>query len=131
MAAEDDKLTAIDEPVGESFGYSFVNAKTEKGKKLCDEMSEFIRKIKASGELDAVLSKWQGADEASKIPPDFKSLPAKNGTLTYAAEGSYPPFSYYKGTKLAGIDLDLAVRFCEAYGYGLDVQIMFFDATLP
>ena len=131
MSAEDNSLTAVDEQIGKSFGYSFFYAKTESGKKLCDEMSEFIRKIKASGELDAVLSKWQGADEASKIPPDFKSLPAKNGTLTYAAEGSYPPFSYYKGTKLAGIDLDLAVRFCEAYGYGLDVQIMFFDATLP
>ncbi|MBQ9574120.1 MAG: transporter substrate-binding domain-containing protein, partial [Synergistaceae bacterium] len=131
MAAEDKTLTSVDEPVGKSFGYSFVYAKTEKGKKLCDEMSEFIRKIKASGELDAVHSKWQGVDESLKIPPDYKSLPAKNGTLTYAAEGSYPPFTYYKGTKLAGIDIDLAARFCEAYGYGLDVQTMFFDAMIP
>lgn len=131
MAAEDNELTAVDEPVGKSFGYSFVYAKTAKGRKLCDEMSEYIRKIKANGELDAVLSKWEGADEAAKIPPDFKSLPAKNGTLTYAAEGSYPPFTYYKGTKLAGIDIELAVKFCEAYGYGLNVETMFFDAMLP
>ena len=131
MAAEDNTLAYIDEPVGKPFGYSFFYAQTEAGKKLCDEMSEYIRKIKASGELDAILSKWQGADESAKIPPDFKSLPAKNGTLTYAAEGSYPPFNYYKGTKLAGIDIDIAVEFCRAYGYGLDVQTMLFDATIP
>ena len=131
MATEDNTLAYIDEPVGKPFGYSFFYAQTEAGKKLCDEMSEYIRKIKASGELDAILSKWQGADESAKIPPDFKSLPAKNGTLTYAAEGSYPPFNYYKGTKLAGIDIDIAVEFCRAYGYGLDVQTMLFDATIP
>ena len=131
MAAEDNMLTAVDEPVGEPFGYSFVYALNEHGKKLCDEMSEYIRRIKSNGELDAILSKWQGADEAKKIPPDFKNLPAKNGKLTYAAEGNYPPFNYYKGTKLAGIDIELAVRFCEAYGYGLDVQTMTFDAMIP
>ena len=131
MAAEDNELTAINEYIGESFGYHFICAKTERGKKLCDEMSEYIRKIKASGELDAIHSIWQGADEAAKIPPDFKNLPAKNGTLTYAAEGSYPPFTYYKGKELAGIDIDIAARFCKAYGYGLNVQIMFFDAMLP
>lgn len=131
MAAEDNTLAYIDEPVGKPFGYSFFAAQTEAGKKLCDEISEYIRKIKSNGELDAILSKWQGADESAKIPPDFKSLPAKKGTLTYAAEGSYPPFNYYKGTELAGIDIDIAVEFCRAYGYGLNVQTMFFDATIP
>lgn len=131
MAAEDNTLAYIDEPVGKPFGYSFFAAQTEAGKKLCDEISEYIRKIKSNGELDAILSRWQGADESAKIPPDFKSLPAKKGTLTYAAEGSYPPFNYYKGTELAGIDIDIAVEFCRAYGYGLNVQTMFFDATIP
>ena len=131
MAAEDDQLTAMSEPVGESFGYSFAFAQTEAGRKLCDEVSEYLRKIKASGELDAILSRWQGADESSKVPPDFSNLPAKNGTLTYAAEGSYPPFTYYKGTKLAGIDIDIVVRFCEVHGYGLNVQTMAFDAMIP
>ena len=131
MAAEDNMLTAVDEPIGEPFGYSFVYALNEHGKKLCDEMSEYIRRIKSNGELDAILSKWQGADEAKKIPPDFKNLPAEKGTLTFAAEGNYPPFNYYKGTKLAGIDIELAVKFCKAYGYGLEVQIMAFDAMIP
>ncbi|MBQ7169701.1 MAG: transporter substrate-binding domain-containing protein, partial [Synergistaceae bacterium] len=131
MAAEDDKLAAIDEPVGEIFGYSFAFAKTEEGRKLSDEMSSFIRKIKASGELDAVFSKWQGNDEAVKIIPDFKRLPATNGTLTFAIEGSYPPFNYYKGTDIAGIDVELAVKFCEAYGYGLNVTAVVWDAMIP
>lgn len=131
MSAEDNSITAVDEPVGKPFGYSFFYAKTEAGKKLCDEMSEYIRKIKASGELDEILSKWQGADEAAKIPPDFKNLPAKNGTLTYAAEATYPPFTYYKGTDLAGIDIDIVVRFCREYGYGLNIQTMLFDAMIP
>lgn len=131
MAAEDDKLAAIDEPVGEIFGYSFGFAKTEAGKKLSDEMSQFIRKLKASGELDAILSKWQGSDETVKVIADFKSLPATNGTLTFAIEGSYPPFNYYKGTKIAGIDVDIAVKFCEAYGYGLNVTTVVWDAMIP
>ena len=131
MAAEDERLTAIDEPIGEVFGYSFAFAKTEEGKKLCDEMSEFIRKLKANGELDAMFSKWQGNDETVKIIPDFKNLPATNGTLTFAIEGSYPPFNYYKGTNIAGIDVDIAVKFCEAYGYGLNVTTVVWDAMIP
>ena len=131
MAAEDDSITAVDEPIGKPFGYSFVCAQTETGRKLCDEISEYIRRIKANGELDAIISKWQGSDESAKIPPDFGNLPAKNGTLTYAAEGSYPPFTYYKGTKLAGIDIEIAARFCREHGYGLNVQTMLFDAMIP
>ena len=131
MATEDNEITAINEPIGETFGYHFVFAMTKKGKALSDEMSEYIRKIKASGELDSIISKWEGADESQKIPPDFSKLPAKRGTIIFAAEGSYPPLIYYKGTKLAGIDIDIATRFSAEYGYGLDTETMFFDAMIP
>ena len=45
-------------------------------------------------------------------------------------EGALPPFGYFRGGEIVGIEVDLAAQFCEAYGYGLDIKVMTFDGLL-
>lgn len=130
MAAENDKLTVLDETM-DSFEFGFVLPKTEAGNKLLSEINTWLAEIKASGELDAVVSKWTDGAEADKTLPDYVSYPAPNGTLTMATEGAYAPMNYYRGDEVVGFEIDLAVRFCEAHGYGLKIEAMNFDGILP
>ena len=65
MSAENKNLAKIDEKIAESYYLSFAFPKTDKGKKLNNEMNEFLRLLKADGELDKIIAKWEGADEAA------------------------------------------------------------------
>lgn len=70
LAAANSRLAKFDEKVDAGFDISFGFAKTEAGKKLSDEVSEFLRSLKASGELQRIVRKWEGADESAKTLPD-------------------------------------------------------------
>ena len=129
MASEDSSLYVLDERMT-SFDCGVVLQYSGKGDKLCAELNEWIADAKESGELDALISKWIEEPEDERTLPDYKSLPAENGVLKVTTEGTYPPMNYYRGEELVGIEVDMSARFCEAYGYGLDISSMNFDGML-
>ena len=115
----------------DTFEFAYCFAKTREGQHLCDQFSEFIRKLKAEGALDKLSDKWFSSDEGQKTLPDISSFPAENGILTMATDGDYVPFEYVHDGQVVGYDIDIAALFCEAYGYGLKIEIMNMDAVLP
>ena len=121
----------IDTPMGETYDISFMFPRTEAGKKLCAEIDEYLHRIIDSGELDAIKAKWTAADEDTKTLPDYASFPAPNGVLVMVTEGEYAPFNYYRGNEVAGLEIDMAARFCEAFGYGLKIETMAYEGILP
>ena len=130
MVTENNKLT-IAEGRLDSFEFGVVFPKTADGEKLCKEFSDWISEARESGELDDINEKWISGPEEEKIIPDYTGLPAPNGHLTMVTEGAYAPMDYYRGEELVGIEIDIAVRFCEAYGYGITIKSMNFDGILP
>jgi len=114
----------------EEFELAFCFAKTEKGQRLCEQVSAFTSALKADGSLDALSEKWFSDDESKKTIPDISGLSAENGTLRLVTDGDYMPFEYVRGGQVVGYDIDLAVRFCQAYGYGLKIEIANLDAVL-
>ena len=48
-----------------------------------------------------------------------------------AADVSIVPCTYVKDNMVVGYDVDCAVRFCEAYGYGLEIVPMNFNGVIP
>ena len=124
------RLTYIPEYM-ENFEFAYVFPKTEEGGMLCDQFSEYLRTIKKDGTLEKIEERWFGEDDAQKMLPDYKAFPATGGTLRMATEALYEPFTYILNNEIAGYDIDIAVRFCEAYGYGLEIVDMSFDAVLP
>lgn len=114
----------------DTFEFAYCFARTEHGRKLCGEFSEFLDRLAADGSLDALSDKWFSGDESEKTMPEPESLPATNGTLVMATDGDYMPFEYVRDGKVVGYDLDVAVQFCQEYGYGLKIELMSLDAVL-
>ena len=130
MTANPD-LTYLDEQLGESMKVGAIFPKTDKGQALCDEFSAFVRDIRQNGVYEELQSIWFGEDEAKRVIPDLYGLPAKNGTLRMAADTTLVPFVFVKDGKPVGLEIDTVVRFCKAYGYGLEVVPMDFSGIIP
>ena len=127
---QNDQLTYVPEYM-ESFDFAYVFAKNDAGQTLCDQFSEYLDAIRADGTMTEIESKWFSEDESVKTLADYAAFPATNGTLNMATEAMYEPFSYVKGNEIVGYDIDIVARFCQAYGYGLKITDMSFDAVLP
>lgn len=131
MTAENPDLTIVPEKLSTGMKVCAIFPKTEEGRGLCDEYSEFIRKSKEDGTYDELREIWLGSDESKRVAPDYKHLPGPEGTLRMAANVATIPFVYIKNGEMAGIDFDLATRFCREYGYALEPVVMDFAAVLP
>ena len=129
IMAENDRVTMMPEYL-DTFEFGFIFPKNKKGSALCGQMSEFIREMRDGGELEKLEKKWLGGSMDRAEMPDIKALSAENGTLTLAIDALNAPFDFMRGKQYAGYEVELALRFCERYGYGLTVRNMDFDAVL-
>ena len=114
----------------EKFDFAYCFSK-DGGERLCAEFSEFISSLRSDGRLSDLSEKWFGTDETAKQIPDYRAFPASKGTLIMATDGDYTPFEYVRDGEVVGYDVDIAAQFCQAYGYGLQINIMNLDAVLP
>ena len=129
MKYEDETLTWLDEHLFDgNLGFAF--AKTDEGKALNSEFSEYIRTLRESGELDRLSEKWFGEDESEKTIMDYSSLPDTNGTLRMATAANSIPYTYVRDQTIVGFEVELAAVFCAERGYRLQVEQMNFDGVL-
>ncbi|WP_211441662.1 ABC transporter substrate-binding protein [Collimonas humicola] len=54
----------------------------------------------------------------------------KDGKIVIATEGTYPPFSYFQGSKLTGLDIELGEAIAKKMGVGVEWKALSFDALL-
>ena len=131
MMADNPDLTCLDEPLGETMKAGAIFPKTDRGRELCDEYSAFVREIRQNGVYDEIDSNWLGGHEPTEAIPDLNTLPATNGTLRVAVDTALVPYAFIKDGKPAGVDIDIAVRFCRERGYGLEIAHTDFEGILP
>lgn len=129
MELEYPAVTYIPQLMSET-DYAFAFPKTEEGGVLRDQMNEFLTKIKTDGTLEEIDGIWFGSDESKKVI-DLTELTGENGTLQLATNTENPPFSYLANGQIVGYEIDIAVRFCAAYGYALELHNMDFAALIP
>lgn len=55
---------------------------------------------------------------------------AKDGVLTMATNAYFPPYEYYDGSDIIGIDVDIASKVAEKLGLELKVEDMEFDSII-
>ena len=121
----DDSIKCVSGYVKES-DYSFIFQKNENGEKLSGEFSDYIAELKANGELEALDEKWFGDDTDNKTSEKPDSLPETNGKIVLAYEHEIP-FAYQSVDASVGYEIDIALGFCEKYGYGLEIINTDFD----
>ena len=130
MMQGESTLTYIAEPLEES-DFGFVFPKNDEGRRLNEEFSEFLRRLKENGTLEQINAIWFGEDGSLKVLEDYTGYPDVNGTVTLATEGNYEPFNYISSGQAVGYDIDIAARFCKEYGYRLEIQLMDFNGIIP
>ena len=130
MMRENDRLAKLPGYI-DAFEFCFIFGKDEAGSALCAQMSELVRDMRASGEMEALDDKWLGGPTDQAEMPDINALSAENGVLVFATEAQNAPFTFMRGGEIAGFEVELAIRFCERFGYGLTIQNMSFSALLP
>lgn len=107
--------------IDEDYAFVFPVANKDKSQLLCNEFNAFLEQAKADGTLEEVDRTWFGDDEEKKTV-DFSVLTGEKGTLNAAVCSSVgAPFCYVSGNQCIGYDIDLAVRFCKAYGYNINI----------
>lgn len=57
-------------------------------------------------------------------------LAESKGTLIMATNASFPPYEYYEGTEIVGIDVEIAAAISAKLGYDFEVADMEFDAII-
>ena len=131
MMAENPDLACMEELLAEKMQVAAAFPKTDRGRELCSQYSEFLVNIKQSGVYDDIQNIWYGPDESRREVPDLYNLPGPNGTLRIAADTGTIPFVYVKDGKIVGSDVDTLVRFCREYGYKPEIVVMDFPGILP
>ena len=129
MELEYPAVTHIPQLMSET-DYAFAFPKSPEGGRLRDEMNEFLTGLRADGTLAELDSLWFGPEEEKKVI-DLSGLTGENGTLHLATNTENPPFSYLANGQIVGYEIDIAARFCAAYGYDLEIHNMDFAVIIP
>jgi polar amino acid transport system substrate-binding protein len=120
---DDPNLALLEEKIFvENLGFGFADAR------LRDEFNVFLGELKASGELDAVRTRWEN-DDGVAVVPDYPNS-GKNGVLRIATTTVDIPFSYTREGKYCGIDLELALRFAARREMKPEVQALAFGSLI-
>ena len=118
-------LTIAGEPVAES-NYCFV---FPKGSVHTPEVSNDLAALAADGTLDALKAKWTGADTVKDLPA--QDWGATGGVIRMACVTDAEPIAYAgEDGSVTGYDVDLALRICQAHGFGLEIVPMPYDEML-
>lgn len=59
------------------------------------------------------------------------SSEAAGGTLVMATNAEFPPYEYYEGEDVVGIDADIAAAVADKLGMELKIEDMAFDSIIP
>lgn len=62
---------------------------------------------------------------------DKKDGAEEKETLVMATNAEFPPYEYYEGDSVVGIDIDIAAAIAEELGMELKVEDMDFDSIIP
>ena len=102
-----------------------------KGSELTAKFNEAIAAIKENGTLQAILDKYINDVEGATgyVTPEGTEYP--NGTLTMATNAYFPPYEYYEGDEIVGIDAEFAKAICDYLGYELVIEDMEFASIIP
>ena len=128
MAAED-PYVLYKKDVYEKMDYGFILNKRNTA--LCEELNDFIARHKKDGSIDEMTRDWFDNANSDRKFPDYESLPAEKGTISFAVDPQIAPFIFVRDGKFAGYEIELMTRFCEEQGYALKIDAMNFGALIP
>lgn len=90
---------------------------------LKGKLNTFIAKIKADGTYGEMYDRW--VDQGNDTMPEIRLPEEPRVHIRVGTTGLQMPFSYYKGDKITGLDIELAYRF--AAWMNADIEFKTYD----
>ncbi len=111
--------------------YAFAVAKENTA--LKDAANELLAELKANGELDKIINSFFDGSATFTYANPVASVPTgaeRENYLVVATNAYFPPFEYYEGDKLSGVDMKIASLLAEKLGKTLYIYDMEFDSVI-
>ena len=111
--------------------YAFAVAKENTALKTA--ANELLAELKASGELDKIINSFFDGSATFTYANPVSSVPTgdeREKYLVVATNAYFPPFEYYEGDKLSGVDMKIASLLAEKLGKTLYIYDMEFDSVI-
>lgn len=124
FVSENEGLKILDtEYVEEDYAFAFP-----KDSKLTADFNSVMEELKADGTFDAIVTYYlTGEGKKYESPADVDH---SNGTLVMATNAEFPPYEYYEGDVITGIDADFAQAIADKLGMELKIEDMAFDSII-
>lgn len=111
--------------------YAFAVAKENTA--LKDAANELLADLKANGELDKIINSFFDGTTTFTYTNPVSTVPTgadRDNYLVVATNAYFPPFEYYEGNKLSGVDMKIASLLAEKLGKTLYIYDMEFDSVI-
>jgi len=123
-----DDLTILEEPF-EIEEYAMCLSK-DSGE-LKDKINNALAELKEDGTLDSIVKNYIGDDTKGKTPYESPAdADRSNGTVTMGTNAAFPPYEFYEGQKIVGIDADMMQAVADKLGMELKIEDMEFDSII-
>jgi len=121
-------LTILEEPFElEDYAIAIAKESTE----LKEEINKALSDMKADGTLESIINNYIGDDTKGKSPYESpEDVDRSNGTLTMATNAYFPPYEFYDGQEIVGIDPAMAQAIADRIGMELVIEDMEFASII-
>ena len=125
-AASNVQLKILDsEYVTEDYAIAIAKENTD----LLDSVNAALTALIADGTVAQVVDFYVSGE--GELPAVQEDVAADAETLTMATNAAFPPYEYWEGDAIVGIDAVIAGLIADQLGMKLDIQDMDFDAIIP
>ncbi len=97
---------------------------------LRDKINGAITELKEEGVLDDIINNYIDDDLKGTLPYTLPEGIEYTGTLTMATNAAFPPYEFYEGNDIVGIDADIATAIADKLGMKLEISDIEFDSII-
>ncbi len=111
--------------------YAFAVAK--ENDTVLTAANELLAELKGNGELDKIINSFFDGTTTFTYENTVSNVPTgadRANYLVVATNAYFPPFEYYEGNKLTGVDMQIASLLATKMGKTLYISDMEFDAVI-
>lgn len=94
-------------------------------------MKKFLKGILATTMVFAMTTALVGCGGSDVPADDATEGDAAAETLIMATNAEFPPYEFYEGSEIVGIDAEIGAAIAEKLGMGFQIEDMNFDSIIP
>lgn len=124
---QNDDLKILEEPFADE---EYAICVSKENTELKEKINGALATLKENGTLDQIMKNYSGDTKGTCPYVKDESVSRSNGKLTMATNAFFPPYEYYEGNNIVGIDAEMAQAVADQLGMELVIEDMDFDAII-